>query len=1089
MEHLSKKDFLAQSKTLFFNDIRTVKERIALFTEVFLPAYQDIFEHIIFEDSIAIFWPRCIDTLLRFPHHPPNHPNPLVRLLKEYNTHTGQWETLQRLEAAVPHLCAQAQQALPTTTKEHMPLSSPHIYLCYTPQDKPFANKVQNLLVQQRYTCTTSSIIHRGSDQWLVQTTNNLNQATLILVIIGPQTASNHWLQLELLAARDRQKHIRPLLTGPHPLPANLPPHSHPIQWQENRAKQIIQDITSLIPRLPPPPAPTWQIEDPDLKQRLAERFYMDYLKLAELNHILEYTRLEGETRVHHTRTGQLRLNPVAARHHFIHQPWQVEKEVILQQSHHFEDAVSELQGIRRAMLLGDPGSGKTTTLYKVAADLIETALQDPTAPIPLMIRLGNWCQADEPFEHFLKRSLAQFAPAQTNFRYLQQPAAHLQATLLQQLAHNRVALLLDGLNELPAQQHATKYAQLNDFIRDHSQLMVLVSCREQDYPPDRRLNLDTVTVAPLDAVRVHEFIRNYLAKKQDKTIADTLFWQLTGDKAQQTYQAFFEDVGQQLTTPFATFWLQNSLPHNLEFGYKNGRWQHWLKTRTHPASLLRLAYNPFMLYMLVQVYRAYSYTLPANRGQLFDRFVDTLLAREGLLLRQSHTLTPDGASLLRQLTTLAYAMQAQRAENEHDPTAMTTLPLETINQYLTPQQQYQATSANLLTLSDEGRFSHQLLQEYFVARAMQERILDKQNPLPATDIWPPHNWWQPTNWEEATILLAGLYSDDCTPIITWIAEANPELAARCITESGAFTPDSTKRTLRQQWLPRLTNLNRDPHARAAIGRALGRLTLSTGEFLDNRPGVGFTLIKGQKIPDIVWGETVPMGRYVLSEDKDAANSIFPPLPKRQVKITHPYQLAIYPITLAQFQCFVEADFHNPRWWQRVPSRYQFQELRDPQFNYNNHPRDSLSWYQAVAFGRWLSHVLGYEVRLPHEDEWEVAARYSDGRFYPWGNAFDEQKANTDGDIGQTTAVGLYPNGRQPQLNLYDMSGNVWEWCQNKYRTPEDSGVDASGAHRVLRGGSWDDAHYDARAACRNLDPPYGRYDAVGCRFLRHPPS
>jgi formylglycine-generating enzyme required for sulfatase activity len=110
---------------------------------------------------------------------------------------------------------------------------------------------------------------------------------------------------------------------------------------------------------------------------------------------------------------------------------------------------------------------------------------------------------------------------------------------------------------------------------------------------------------------------------------------------------------------------------------------------------------------------------------------------------------------------------------------------------------------------------------------------------------------------------------------------------------------------------------------------------------------------------------------------------------------------------------------------------------------------------------------VGYEVRLPREDEWEVAARFPDGRLYPYGNRFDASKSNTDEDdsIGQTSTVGIYPHGRNPALNLYDMSGNVWEWCLNSYDVPQDTSI--SQARRVVRGGSWRGFPSLARASCR----------------------
>ena len=89
---------------------------------------------------------------------------------------------------------------------------------------------------------------------------------------------------------------------------------------------------------------------------------------------------------------------------------------------------------------------------------------------------------------------------------------------------------------------------------------------------------------------------------------------------------------------------------------------------------------------------------------------------------------------------------------------------------------------------------------------------------------------------------------------------------------------------------------------------------------------------------------------------------------------------------------------------------------------------------------------------------------------YPWGNEFDAAKANTgEGQsLGRTSPVGMYPHGANEALELYDLSGNVWEWCRNKYEDADDTAVDSSGASRVVRGGSWDNHQYVARAAYRD---------------------
>ena len=259
----------------------------------------------------------------------------------------------------------------------------------------------------------------------------------------------------------------------------------------------------------------------------------------------------------------------------------------------------------------------------------------------------------------------------------------------------------------------------------------------------------------------------------------------------------------------------------------------------------------------------------------------------------------------------------------------------------------------------------------------------------------------------------------------------------------------------------------------------------------DPRSGVGVIERDGIKLPDIAWGEWVAAGTYEVGGDNQAYLS----LAKQEVTIPHDFRLARYPITYAQFQCFIEApDVADGRWWRNMPA--DAQKWDEQRFPYANHPREMVNWWQAMAFCRWLSDKLGQTITLPHEYEWETAARWPDGRYYPWGNEFDSAKANTDeGKIGQTTAVGLYPSGKNAPLELYDLSGNVWEWCRNRDGKPESDldpeRVDMGRSSRALRGGSWFNPRYFARAANRSRNHPDARYDDVGLRLVlaRRPPS
>lgn len=207
------------------------------------------------------------------------------------------------------------------------------------------------------------------------------------------------------------------------------------------------------------------------------------------------------------------------------------------------------------------------------------------------------------------------------------------------------------------------------------------------------------------------------------------------------------------------------------------------------------------------------------------------------------------------------------------------------------------------------------------------------------------------------------------------------------------------------------------------------------------------------------------------------------------VRIPHAYRLACYPVTYTQFHCFITApDVADGRWWANIPKAER--QWGEQAFPVSNHPRETVSWHQAVAFCRWLSDKLGKAVRLPHENEWEVAARWPGDRFYPWGNQFDVAKANTweENRVRQTTAVGIYPHGANATLKLYDLSGNVLEWCRNPYNRLDAaldiSQMEVDNKRRMLRGGSWDDDADGARVTFRYDFPPDYRGSYVGFRLV-----
>jgi formylglycine-generating enzyme required for sulfatase activity len=269
----------------------------------------------------------------------------------------------------------------------------------------------------------------------------------------------------------------------------------------------------------------------------------------------------------------------------------------------------------------------------------------------------------------------------------------------------------------------------------------------------------------------------------------------------------------------------------------------------------------------------------------------------------------------------------------------------------------------------------------------------------------------------------------------------------------------------------------------------------------------------------------IPAGKFQMGAADGEDESKSDEKPQHRVRITKPFYLGMYEVTQGEFERVIG---RNPSWFS---ARGEHKESVSGQ-DTSRFPVEGICWYDAVDFCNKLSEsenrppcyrmtnvarngdgsikvvyasypnvavAGGTGYRLPTEAEWEYACRAGTTTPFHFGTALNGSEANGDCNnpysttekgeyLDQTTTVGSYnPNA----FGLYDMHGNVWEWCWDLYdkkyygKSPEADPIGpSSGSDRVYRGGSWN-TYALFRAALRDRNSPAHRYDTLGFRVAR----
>jgi len=362
----------------------------------------------------------------------------------------------------------------------------------------------------------------------------------------------------------------------------------------------------------------------------------------------------------------------------------------------HYDDLRDAIEKHGDLILLGDPGAGKTTTLWGLMLDYAQRAQANPRSPLPLFIELGHYDGRSDILD-FLRTELVLASKGDMAGKVY--PAhRHLAAHLGEYLDDGRLILLFDALNEMPQAGYADSIRRLGAFRDAHRGNRFIFTCRALDYTV--KLDLPEATIQDLDEEAQHDFLA-----------------------------ARFPDVGERL---FETL------------------------HQSH-RDLLEIGRNPYMLFMIGCIYWDSEGELPPNSSLLFQSFVNALLEREH---KTHPDRWLDAEVQRRVLSDLALAIQYEHGRGTSVPHEWAeqhltgSVHLDGREATYNPADLlYLGRSASLLDESADGslRFTHQLLQEYFAAVALLRLGMDSPLLREAARYY---------TWDEVLVLLAGLMED-----------------------------------------------------------------------------------------------------------------------------------------------------------------------------------------------------------------------------------------------------------------------------------------------------------------------------------------
>ncbi len=802
----------------------------------------------------------------------------------------------------------------------------------------------------------------------------------------------------------------------------------------------------------------------------------------------------------------------------------------------------------RHHILLGDPGSGKTTFAQHLCFLLATGDRRLPESLVGLVpVRLTLRQLAGSVPRLGQGQASLLWTALQASLDEAIDPAG---ARRLMDLLRGRLLTdgglwILDGLDEVPTT--ADRRERLLQAVEDlaasfgEQPSRLLVTARPYAYSAESRplSGFETLGVAPFRQPQVETFIERWYQVVRSSLDTDALN---VAAKAKELRDAIADQ-----------------------------------------SYLADLASQPLLLTLMATLHA--SGKLPEDRADLYATSTDLLLYRwqdkrrvwddesqkeitEPSILR---VLKVPESRLLNALAALAFAVHQRQREAESEtlesgqtvdrPADISHHELleafEDLQGDLTTRQltAYLRDRAGLLISPRDGvyMFPHRCIQEYLAAHYLADRggsrALIRQlevDPL----------WWREvvllgygkiarggtgSLLESLLLLLPSDPPDEVDQVkdIQWrralvsgllaielrLGQAAAEQGTANNFQPPFLSPDEPTLAMQleriRQWLSRLVAGGHLPaKERLEAGDALGRLG-------DSRPGVATTTVGETVWPDIDW-LTIPRGSFILGSPDDDPEAKDWEKPAHPVKLRR-FWISRYPITNTQYAVFLrEVDYDDPDLWgqrglawlrgelepeieglseeerknwldwlaRRPPEKRQLPFWwGHPRWASPSRPVVGISWFEALAFSRWLGRRLRttrraplprgvgrqpFGVHLPNEAEWERASRGGAQTIWPWKTQYDPEKANVrETGLSQTSSVGMFPEG-QGGFGLQDAIGNVWEWTSTlwgedarseqygyRWQPDEREEVERRG-FRILRGGSYWNSGDFARCASRS---------------------